>query len=357
MLALAVYSSAPSAGHLLATLTLGSDAELAKAIEGYEIFGPEAHEDVEMLIREAREARLELSVRSANLVRIVAIFIGVSGVVVAVNTYLQTSSPRPSSTEDKRSKTDIAKLNAGITAMAQFEHRIVQLEKSFDRHSSAKVDLSQDERSELVHQVRTSIENTAKGEYIKQLEKDLELRIEQRETAAEITSLFERTIERIGTELSSLAKRGNVNLALGIGMALIGILLLLYFVQDVQGQRGNLMRFVQDFVPRISLVLLVEVFAYFFLRLYSAGLVEIKYFQNELTNVEAMLISLQSAQRTGNQELIGEVIAVMSRTERNRVLNKGQTTVDIEQSKTEKSTIVSLAESLAKAVSNREDRR
>ena len=48
------------------------------------------------------------------------------------------------------------------------------------------------------------------------------------------------------------------------------------------------------YVPRLSVVVFLQVFAYFFLRLYRSGIYEIKYFQNEITNVQARVLALQS---------------------------------------------------------------
>ncbi|MBI5525005.1 MAG: hypothetical protein HY897_01580 [Deltaproteobacteria bacterium] len=41
------------------------------------------------------------------------------------------------------------------------------------------------------------------------------------------------------------------------------------------------------YVPRITTVTFIEVFAFFFLKLYRASLIEIKFYQNELTSLAA----------------------------------------------------------------------
>ena len=97
-----------------------------------------------------------------------------------------------------------------------------------------------------------------------------------------------------------------------------------------------------NFIPRISLVLLVEVFAYFFLRLYSTNLIGIKFFQNEMTNFESKFLALRAAEHKNDEASIAEVIRQLALTERNIVIQKGQTTVDLERSKAEKETITSL---------------
>lgn len=46
---------------------------------------------------------------------------------------------------------------------------------------------------------------------------------------------------------------------------------------------------------------MIELFAYFFLSLYRTSLQKIKYFQNELTNIEAKQIALRAALSYGEQ--------------------------------------------------------
>ena len=91
-------------------------------------------------------------------------------------------------------------------------------------------------------------------------------------------------------------------------------------------------------------------FSFFFLKLYKSGLSEIKYFQNELTNVEMKFISLDISLRGKNTELISDVVSEFSKTERNFILNKGQTTVEIERGKLDNEVINNAVSSFSKFV-------
>lgn len=53
-------------------------------------------------------------------------------------------------------------------------------------------------------------------------------------------------------------------------------------------------------LPRLFMIIFTELFVLFFLRLYSKGLNEIKYFQNELTNIELKLVAAGVAYVTKN---------------------------------------------------------
>jgi hypothetical protein len=86
-----------------------------------------------------------------------------------------------------------------------------------------------------------------------------------------------------------------------------------------------------EFLPRLSIVLIIEVFSYFFLRLYKSSLAEIKYFQNEATNIEHNFVDLEAAISIEDKTLIEKCIYTFLAVERNPVMGKNQTTREIIQ--------------------------
>lgn len=90
----------------------------------------------------------------------------------------------------------------------------------------------------------------------------------------------------------------------------------------------------------------MEIFAFFFLRLYRTSLVEIKFFQNELTNIELKLIALEAGIARDDKALIETLAANLMATERNFVIKPGETTIDIEREKLGYKNIELLNESL-----------
>ncbi|XYQ96403.1 hypothetical protein ACTABX_07145 [Pseudomonas syringae] len=146
---------------------------------------------------------------------------------------------------------------------------------------------------------------------------------------------FDECRARLLQEIRDLNRKGNTNLAIGAGISTIGILLLgVTLVYEVTESR-DMLTLASHYLPRLSLIILIEVFAYFFLRLYKSGLVEVKYFQNELTNIEARQISMEAAREAGDNALIGVVVTKLADTERNHILTKDQTTVELEKAKLE----------------------
>ena len=105
-----------------------------------------------------------------------------------------------------------------------------------------------------------------------------------------------------------------------------------------------------QFIPRISIVFLVELFAYFFLNLYKSSLAEIKYYQNEMTNIEAQYTALLVALEKDDDQLKADILIQMAKTERNFVLSKGQTTVDLQQRTVDNETMNQFAQWFQKLV-------
>lgn len=89
---------------------------------------------------------------------------------------------------------------------------------------------------------------------------------------------------------------------LGILTTVTGLSILGYYVFHAQPSGQDPWLFTTHFLPRLTLVVFIEIFAYFFLRLYKSSLTEIKYFQNEMTNIEAKFIALYIALESDNQE-------------------------------------------------------
>lgn len=164
-----------------------------------------------------------------------------------------------------------------------------------------------------------------------------------------LTELSYDITRRLRREIADLRLRSNVNLLIGMTITAGGLYLLWTTVSIVdssellkqlasEGDESNY-KFIKNItlplIPRVMLVVFVEVFAYFFLRLYKNGLSEIKYFQNELTNVESKLAAVEFSFITNNSDGLKISIESLSKTERNFVLEKGQTTVELERAKSE----------------------
>lgn len=171
-----------------------------------------------------------------------------------------------------------------------------------------------------------------------------------RPSAEGSTSSFDRTFNRITQEISALSRRNNLNLVFGFAAALGGIILIAISIYGGENHPKTMDEFFMQFGPRLSLAVFVEVFAYFFLGLYKQGLMEIKYYQNELTNIECKSIALNESKSELLATTRAEVIKQISLTERNGILEKDQTTAPIQMAKFEHEAHTGLLSTLASAL-------
>lgn len=157
----------------------------------------------------------------------------------------------------------------------------------------------------------------------------------------DIIHIFGGTERRIKQEIASLNKRANINLIIGGIIAVFGIGTLVAFLLTAQEvkQGDGIALLIVHWVARLSLVSLVELFAFFFLKIYKTELLSIQYYQDELTSIESRKIALLFSIIHNNQDDISKSIECLVNIDRNFKMDVGQTTVDLEKLKTENSFI------------------
>lgn len=159
---------------------------------------------------------------------------------------------------------------------------------------------------------------------------------------------FENLSFRIDGELGRLRRSANLNLVIGTLTTSLAILALGYEVFKTNLDFKDTVKLLSHYLPRLSLVIFIEIFAFFFLKLYKANLQDIKYFNNEKTNIDFKVISLKIAIHQENQDLIKLAIEELIKTERNFKLSKNESTVEIEKVKIEKENNKYLTQILSK---------
>jgi hypothetical protein len=147
--------------------------------------------------------------------------------------------------------------------------------------------------------------------------------------------------QRLIDEVAALGRRANLNLVLGFGVSVFGFGLLGLFVYTTTVELNTPV--VQEVMYavglrltlRLSMVLFIEVFAYFFLRLYRYSIFEMKYFQNEITSVQFRLAALEIAFASDDKKLVDKSCLEMLKSERNFILKKGESTLSVMRDKIE----------------------
>lgn len=148
----------------------------------------------------------------------------------------------------------------------------------------------------------------------------------------DVQTSFKKIEERLEKEIKAVGKRANLNLIIGSVIAIIGWGLLYLFVSDVSDLELESWQLLNAFLPRLSIIIIIEMFSYFFLKLYRESMDRIRYYQNELTNIETKKTAILVACMLENdnehkKSLIENLISV----ERNVFLKKGETTIELEK--------------------------
>jgi hypothetical protein len=218
------------------------------------------------------------------------------------------------------------------------------------KDTKQQIEFSEADKAKVLASIQAKLESDALQTYVAGIRELVAARVKE----DTLEQLFEHVIRRLEREVQDLAKRGNLNLTLGIFTTLIGLLVLGYsvFYSPITQSPQELLAY---FIPRISLVVLIEIFAYFFLRLYKQSLTEIKYFQNEITNIESRQLALHITMRSDDAALRGKVVEELSRTERNFILGKDQTTVDLERERLARSTYSDVANAIKDILKKKSD--
>ncbi len=143
-----------------------------------------------------------------------------------------------------------------------------------------------------------------------------------------------------------------MNLIIGVLTTISAIVVLGYivFAADINSQDWKVN--IPNYLLRLSLAIFIEFFSFFFLRLYRANLNEIKYYQNEITNIESKFVALEFSLLLRDKEAIRTTIQQLSRTERNFVLKKGESTVDLEKSRIDNHEFKELTDAITGAIAS-----
>lgn len=252
--------------------------------------------------------------------------------------YLQKERANSSSSQSQYEelKREINKLrNISAHTPKEFDKYMAELKYQLDEVRSRQAGISSAQQKELVEKISENITSEAAKDVLENIRKEIAEEEQKRTKFDLVEEQFQPTISRLKDELFSLTKRGNLNLSIGIMITVIGLGLLGIFVLSFENSTKDMSSFFMEFFPRISLVLLIEIFAYFFLSLYKSSLSEIKYFQNEITSIESKYLALKVALESSEKENINYVVEQLAKSERNFILEKGQSTVDLERAKSE----------------------
>jgi hypothetical protein len=130
--------------------------------------------------------------------------------------------------------------------------------------------------------------------------------------------------ERLIEETRRLAARSRANLQIGITISSVGVGFVLYslfFLPDIN-DRSTLTAQVLTYLPRLTLLVVIQLIGGFFLRMYVSNENDIKQNKNEITNLELKLAgTLLASEDRKTKSVIAELLV---RNERNFILKRDE---------------------------------
>jgi hypothetical protein len=169
-----------------------------------------------------------------------------------------------------------------------------------------------------------------------------------------LRQLYDAIIKSLNDQIAELGRRANVNLAMGGAITTIWLSILGYFVYTVHLAPLETTASLIYIGKRLTLVVFIEVFAYFFLRLYRYSIFEIKYFQNEITNARFKIVALEVCHHDGSKSTFDKMCIELVKTERNFILKKGETTLSLRRDEIEQMTDATIAKIAEQFLSSRD---
>jgi len=152
---------------------------------------------------------------------------------------------------------------------------------------------------------------------------------------------FSKIRDRLEKESNKISRLGNLNLVIGFATTILAIYVL-YETLLPTTLIGT--EYITHLVPRVSLGILIELFAFFFLKMYRNNISDIKYYNNEKTNIDFKLLALRTA--IVHETHIEETIAEFLKSERNFILKKGESTVELQKATIESNSSQKIIDSL-----------
>ncbi|HFQ5174847.1 TPA: hypothetical protein ACF37V_000807 [Vibrio parahaemolyticus] len=219
----------------------------------------------------------------------------------------------------------------------------------FSPYNVGRLNLDSEVRRKLFFSSLKSLTTQLEAQVLeeKELSKN-EPKKETKDSRFDTIQLGRSFTNRINTEIEQLSRRANLYITFGSLITVTAGVILFYVVNDItqlvsiRADTNNDAISSTDWfslISRFSIVIFVEIFAFFYLRLYKEMMINIKYYQNEITNIEMKMLAIHTIdqQSLTNHDATNSIINSLANCERNFVIDKGKTTIDIERTKVENS--------------------
>lgn len=216
--------------------------------------------------------------------------------------------------------------------------QLLMIENKIDNFIQTKgveLELNENDKKEIFDTFSKSIKEKLDSKLLTAIEEKYSPAILKSNQYSKLMGDFKRVIDRLEHEMRRLSTKASLNLTIGTLITIVAAGSLGYIVFTSNIDFSNTLQLTSHYIPRISLIIFIEIFAYFFLKLYKLNLDDIKYYQGEMINVESKFISLKSAFMVENEEVLKISLIGLSKTEKNFTLTQGKSMVELEKIKSE----------------------
>jgi len=170
-----------------------------------------------------------------------------------------------------------------ISFQRQTLEELNKLNQKIEVEQSNRFNLLSEDKEKLFSLIEENLRNRISEDFLNSIENEYGREIV---SSARYSDLLEDLVElksRLKFEIKKLSTKANVNL--GIGSAItITALFILYatvIVDDISNFKDTY-SLITHYIPRLSLVVFIEIFAFFFLKLYKSNLDNVKFYHNEI---------------------------------------------------------------------------
>lgn len=213
------------------------------------------------------------------------------------------------------------------------QHFINEIRDILKVQKEKEIELTTSEKEKLLNIIEDKIESSVVDKILETFQKKYSEVAMNDSKYEELAHDFYDVKFRLEREISKLTLRANLNLAIGSATTIFAIFVLWFTVVNHIPDFKNMENIISILFPRISLVIFIEIFAFFFLKLYKSNLFDIKYYHNEMTNCDFKVLALKTAFVRNLDAELPNVIDSFLKVERNFVLKKGESTLEIEKEK------------------------
>jgi hypothetical protein len=270
---------------------------------------------------------------SVEIQAFIFLSVGLSATVPYLLRYLKSSPEEESSTGDVLRRTREARnlLTTVQKEIAEFRQLVVN-------RTSADTSI---DTSSLIEKLRSTLTK----DVAQDIKKEFERQIATLAYIERIRQIFVNDERRLFDQIAILRKRGNLNLVIGIVTTLLAAITLVLTITFANPSSSDPQKMTIYFVSRISTVIFIEVFSFFFLRLYKSTLAEEKYYQNEITARTARQSALEAAFSGSDAVAVPKLVEMLVGVNQNESKSKKSEDVDIKE-------LGTLVESAAKVISS-----